>query len=135
MRHRQGIVVSIVLMGMILYGCMQKSARLNQTEGVSLTPVNLTPAPSSPAVEILSHQSNVDNEWLSIVGEVRNNTGDPMEFVKVVATLYDKNNQVVGTNYAYTALDIIPPNGKSPFSIEAKQPLNFDHYDIQVQGR
>ena len=61
-----------------------------------------TPTPNVPPLEILSHQGYIDGKWSHIVGEVRNNTDAPMEYVKIVSTLYDSNNKVVGTDFAYT---------------------------------
>ena len=38
-----------------------------------------------------------------------------MEYVKIVVTLYDDAGTIVGTDFTYTELDVIPPGDKSPF--------------------
>lgn len=93
-----------------------------------------TPTPSLPQLEILSHQSYVDDGWFHIVGEVRNNSDTPMEFVKIVATLYDDAGQVVGTDFTYTEIDVIPPGGKSPFETGTDEWEGATNYKLQVQG-
>lgn len=99
------------------------------------TPTSPTTAPNVPPLEILSHQNYTDGEWFHIVGEVRNNTNAAMEYVKIVATLYDSNNKVVGTDFAYTELDIILPGGKSPFEIGTDEWAGVITYKVQVEGR
>jgi hypothetical protein len=95
----------------------------------------LPPTPSKPPLEILSHQSYTDAGWFHIVGEARNNTNGPMQFVKIVATLYDKDNKVVGTTFTYTDLDVIPAGGKSPFELGTDKWTGTTQYKVQVEGR
>jgi len=98
------------------------------------TNIPALPTPSAPPLEILSSQSYVDAGWYHIVGEVRNNTDDPMEFVKIIATLHDDNNNITGTDFTYTELDVIPPGGKSPFETGTDQYAGTTIYKLQVQG-
>jgi hypothetical protein len=44
-----------------------------------------------------------------------------MQWVKIVATLYDAEGNVVGTGFTYSELNVIPPGGKSPFTIAIDQ--------------
>lgn len=85
-------------------------------------------------LEFLSYQHYVDAEWFHIVGEVRNNSHDPMEYVKVVATLYDDSGKVVGVSFTYTELDVIPPGQKAPFETVTDQWEGTTRYKLQVQG-
>jgi hypothetical protein len=94
-----------------------------------------TPTPSVPPLEILSHNSYTDGGWFHIIGEVKNNTDYPMEYVKIVATLYDDNNKVVGTDFTYTILDIIPPGGKAPFETGTNKWEDTTNYKLQAEGR
>ena len=87
-----------------------------------------------PDLEIVSYQHYVDKEWLHIVGEVRNNLDTPMKYVKVVATLYDDSNKVVGVDYTFTELDVIVPDGKAPFETGTDQWAGATRYKLQVQG-
>ena len=99
------------------------------------------PAPqiiNSAGLQILSHQSYVDSlGWYHIVGEVQNNSSVPMEFVEVIAKLYDDTNEVIGTKLTFTAPDVIFPGGKAPFDIIAlrrSQWANIKTYNLQVKG-
>lgn len=89
----------------------------------------------SPTLEILSSSNYVDAGWFYIVGEVRNNTNKPMEYVKIAATLYDAGDKVVGTDFAYTMLDVIPPHDEAPFEIGTGEWQGATRYRLQVQGR
>jgi len=94
-----------------------------------------TPTPSQPSIEILSSTSYADDiGYFHVVGEVRNNGDQPMAFVKVVATLYDDADQVTGTDFTYTELDVIPPGGKSPFETGTDQWQGTTKYKLQVEG-
>jgi hypothetical protein len=93
-----------------------------------------TPEPSQVALEILSSSTYERYEWLHIVGEVLNEGSVPMSYVKIVATLYNAEGDVVGTGFTYTALDVIPPGGKAPFDLGTDEYAGFESYKLQVQG-
>jgi hypothetical protein len=62
--------------------------------------------------------SPVIGRTLYIVGEVVNESPDILRSVKVVATLYNANNEVVGTDYAYLEIsNNFYPGERSPFKI------------------
>ncbi len=96
--------------------------------------VPTSPTSVAPVLEFLSHTSYSDGAWYFIVGEIRNNSTQPMASVKIVATLYDGSGNVVGTDYTYTELDVIPPGGKSPFETGTDQWEGATNYRLQVQG-
>ena len=100
----------------------------------SVAPVNEEIAP----LQILSHKSYVDSlGWYHIVGEVQNNSNAPMEFVEVIAKLYDEANVVIGTKLTFTAPDVIFPGGRAPFDIIALRRSQWDkikQYQLQVKG-
>jgi hypothetical protein len=100
-----------------------------------ITSQSPTPNLAAPKLEILSNNYYVDSGWFHIVGEVRNNSDVPMQYVKIIATLYNDSSAVVGTDFTFTKLDVIPPGGKSPFETGTDNWQGFDHYSIQVQGR
>jgi hypothetical protein len=89
-------------------------------------------------LEILSHQSYVDSlGWHHIVGEVQNNSDTPMEFVEVVAKLYDETNEVIGVKLTFTTPDVIFPGGKAPFDVITLRPSQWQRirkYELQVKG-
>lgn len=94
-----------------------------------------TPTQAPPVLIILSSQSYVQYGYYFIVGEVWNNTNVPMEYVKIVATLYDNNGYITGTGLTYTDLDVIAPGGKSPFETMTNPYVGTTNYKLQVQGR
>lgn len=94
-----------------------------------------TPAPGDgEGVEVLSDNSFEDDiHYTHVVGEVRNDTGGPVEFVRINATFYDKAGKVVGTDFTYTSLDTVPRGGKSPFEVIAEVEETFDRYSLAVE--
>ena len=76
---------------------------------------------SAPAggISVLSSSSFIDDTGAyHVVGEVKNNSPtDPMNYVKIVATLYDKTGKVVGTDFTYADVGVLRPEEKSSFKI------------------
>ena len=86
-------------------------------------------------IKISSTNSYVDSVgYYHIVGEVENNSPISISSVKVIATLYDNSNAVVGTDYGYADPSDIGPGDKAPFQIlvpSASIPTQqIDHYRI-----
>ncbi len=99
----------------------------------------LLPQPDvSEQLQIVSHQSYVDSlGWYHIVGEVQNSGNVSIEFVEVIAKLYDDTNEVIGTKLTFTAPDIIFPGGKAPFDIitlRRSQWQKIKEYTLQLKG-
>jgi hypothetical protein len=86
-------------------------------------------------IVVLSDNFYTEGEWLHIRGEIKNTGTTEAEFVKVVITLYGEDGRVVGVDYTYTTLDKIPAGGVSSFESRTEHGINFDHYEIQVQGK
>ena len=95
------------------------------------TPVPLTPVPSE--VKILSSSSYVDSDgFLWIVGEVQNDTSQHVEFVEIVASLFDGETLLL-TEVTSTALRILRPGQRAPFRVlVAPPPSGYDRYTLQV---
>jgi hypothetical protein len=85
-------------------------------------------------VEILSKNQYVDSVgYTHIVGEVKNNGTTNLDFVQITATFYSSNGSVLDTNFAFTMMNILTPNQKSPFDVlSAKQGVAADHYSVTV---
>ena len=86
-------------------------------------------------IKLSSTNSYVDTiGFYHIVGEVENNSPIAISSVKVIATLYDSSNAVVGTGNAYADPSDIGPRDKAPFEIlvtSASIPTQqIDHYRI-----
>ena len=99
----------------------------------TMTKIPDWPPTSLPDLEILCFQDYEKNNYHHIIGEVRNNTHNPMGLVKIVVTLY-KDSNLTGTVFTYTLLDVIPPVGKSPFDLVTDQYAGTTKYFIQVEG-
>lgn len=100
------------------------------------TPTDVPPTPVPAGVPVLSsfdYQSSTS--YRRLVGEVQNNTGQNIEYAEVIATFYDGDGRVSGTDSGYTSIDILTPGQKSPFTVlyEASQP--HASYLLQVQWR
>ncbi|MDW0163809.1 MAG: FxLYD domain-containing protein [Nitrososphaeraceae archaeon] len=86
-------------------------------------------------LQILSHNSFTDSVgYLHVVGEVQNNTPANAQFVQVIGTFYDNNNQVVGTQFTYTNPSDIGAGQKAPFELiltSASIPVSqVDRYNL-----
>lgn len=83
--------------------------------------------------KILQTNSYVDSIGdLHVIGVVQNDGTENLEYVKISATFYDKNNNVVGSRYTYTYMDILTPQQKSPFDVLISKPANYDHYKLSL---
>jgi hypothetical protein len=67
---------------------------------------------------ILSHSTYVDSTGnLNIVGEVINESFQSLRFVQIIATFYDSNSSVIGTDFTFTTPSTIPPGQRATFDI------------------
>lgn len=94
----------------------------------------------SNALDVLSMNSFIDSIGsLHVVGEVQNNTPNPANFVKVTGTFYNKDNQVVATDFTYTSPKDIAQGDKAPFEIiltSASIPLSeIDNYRMVASSQ
>lgn len=82
-------------------------------EGQPQTP---TPTPLAVAVEnVLFNETAIGG--LSVLGEVWNNTGTPLEQVRVGVALLDGSGQEIGTADGMAALDLVDVDERAPFAI------------------
>ena len=85
----------------------------------------LYPVPPFPSAEsnyqppvILSQSSYVNNIGsMHIVGEVLNQAPVTAKFVKIIATFYNANGQVIGTDFTYADPSDLAPSQRAPFDI------------------
>ena len=84
---------------------------------------------------VVSHTSRAGvggSHW--IVGEVRNDTAQHVRSVKVVASFYDARNQLLGSEFAVSMVDIVRPGQRAPFAIVVLDPpAGLDHYALQLE--
>jgi len=89
-------------------------------------------------IKVLSHEGYYDTSgmvgsYVEIFGEVQNIGDRNLTFIKLTATLYDNDRQVIGTDYTYARADILLPGEKAAFSI-MKGPTgeDFESYILEV---
>lgn len=74
--------------------------------------------PTNDDVLILgSSQISTDFGSTYIVGEVRNNLSDVVEYVQIVGSFYDSSGLLIDTDFTYTDLDYLRPGERSPFKL------------------
>ena len=90
-----------------------------------------TPIPVG--VQILNNYSTyVDSiDYLHIVGEVLNYTGNHLEFVKISANFYNSSGQFVDTDYTYTYLWYLPAYDKTCFNLSLQLPTGYSYFEFE----
>ena len=99
-------------------------------------PITPATAGSNGNVSILS-SSQYSTEFGStyIVGEVRNDLSDVVQYVQIVGRFYDSNGLLIDTDFTYTDLDLLRPGEKSPFSLivsDESVAQRIDSYTLAV---
>jgi len=69
-------------------------------------------------VSLVSQRAYNDADLFHIVGEVQNTGTEAAEFVQIVASFYNENDQFVGTSFTYTTPNTVSPGTKAPFDIQ-----------------
>jgi hypothetical protein len=72
-------------------------------------------ANASAGIWVSPSTSYIDSGYYNIVGEVENQGDLYLADIKIIATFYDENNTVVGKNYDFVKLDVLPPGRRAPF--------------------
>ena len=65
-----------------------------------------------------------------VVGEVYNNTGDTIRFMRLDVTFYDASGREIATDYAYTYLNTIFPRERACFHLAIDEPAGWRTYLI-----
>src|SRR5262245_4621665 len=78
------------------------------TETPQGRPVNFNPG-------ISIHKDSIG--YAHLTGEIQNNGDSPVTFAKIIVTVYDANNGVVGTAFTYTDPTTVPAHSTSPFDL------------------
>jgi hypothetical protein len=109
-----GLVFGIILLTpAVVVDAQVQNLKQNQTQTQTRTLIQI--------LKILSQNIFIDNNpyapRLHIVGEVQDNGSQLVEGIAVSATLYDRNNQVVGVGNTYTNPGMIRPGQTTPFEI------------------
>jgi len=101
------------------------------------TPSATPTVPTTPAVVVLSHCWWRDNGCAFYVwGEVRNDTGQAVDVVKITANGRDSHERLVWTAWTYGMIAVVGPGELSPFRLLAPSsnvPSSLDHLDFVVE--
>lgn len=97
---------------------------------------NPTPTKQEEKLTISSHKIGEKYGRRTIVGEIFNPTSYKAKFIKVIVTLYNEKNEVVGTDSAYAELDSLSPNESTPFEILINEETpKFIDYNLSASWR
>jgi hypothetical protein len=98
-----------------------------------------TDNPANETLQIASYPTipQVVAGIVHFLGEVLNKGSEPASAVEIIATLYDLNNQVIGTRAAYTTPSTIPSGQSAPFELTVgfgdNVPIaNIDHVKFHL---
>jgi len=67
---------------------------------------------------------------LYVVGEVRNDAGTNVRFVRILVTLRNFSGSVVDCDYSYASIDILTPGMTSPFLVLMSDRPGWASYDL-----
>lgn len=82
-------------------------------------------------VEIKSKSNKISSTgYLEIVGEVVNNTGKPVSYVKLTATYYDDQGKVIGTSFSYAG-----DTSSTPLAVGATTPFEVSSYPDKIDTK
>lgn len=120
------VIIAIILIGAISGSSGSKNSTYQPSNSKTNTPETstATPTPTVAAgkVEVKSEKKKVSSGYTMVVGEVVNNTTQPVEYIKVTATFYDDKNEVVSTGFTFagdTASTPLEPGNTTPFEVSS----------------
>jgi hypothetical protein len=90
-----------------------------------------TAEPSGVFIRTNHSSYTTSSNTLHIIGEVQNNTGSALEFVKVSARLFN-GTQLVATGFADTILDYVRPNTRTCFDLVFFNPPDYTSYAFEA---
>ena len=70
-----------------------------------------------------------------IVGDVRNDSGERVRAVELIATLYDARGQVVAMSTAYATYDVLGPGQSAAFRLLLPRLNGAVRYELQAQAQ
>ncbi|MGD1836706.1 MAG: FxLYD domain-containing protein [Nitrososphaeraceae archaeon] len=90
-------------------------------------------ATTGQTIELLHHEITHDDFFNELVGQVKNSFNTHVTFIKVTATFYDKDDNVLNTAFTYTDPQDLPPKSKGSFSMLIGGDIkNIDTYDVTI---
>ena len=100
------------------------------------TPLAAPAAEALSAIQIMSTRSYTDSiGYLHVVGDLKNNSTAWREFVRISGRFYNSNGVLLKTDFTYTWLDLVAPNGgHASFELLTKKPSGFHHYALSTSS-
>lgn len=86
-------------------------------------------------IVLLSQKLKKSSSYHNLVGQVKNIGNDTAQYVRIDATIYDKNGDVIGTDFGFATSKTLKPNQKSSFDLLSDDFKGMDHYEISLQWR
>ncbi|ALI37232.1 hypothetical protein NMY3_03045 [Candidatus Nitrosocosmicus oleophilus] len=86
-----------------------------QESGADNREIERIESTSQSELDITSATTYFRDDYFRIVGEVHNTGSEDKEFVKVTATIYDEDNEVIGTDTTFTSPSTISSQESAPF--------------------
>ena len=88
----------------------------------------------SADIVLLSQRIKNGND---IIGQVKNIGNDTADFVKIGLTTYDKNGDVLGTDFTYASVQTLNPNQKSSFDMLSPKDnfIGMNNYELSLHWR
>jgi len=86
-------------------------------------------------VEVVSHQGSTSNGDYHILGQVHNQNSFAVDSVRIIATFYNAQNQVIGAVISHAALDALSSGQTTAFDVVlADPPDSVDDYALLVEA-
>jgi len=88
-------------------------------------------------VILKSHKIKEGDYATTLIGQVQNNLGKEVNFVEIIATFYDQNGDIIGTDTTFTKPYDLRPNMKAPFEMYLEDSLinELNSYDLTIDWR
>lgn len=86
----------------------------------------------APVLELVSHETSVENDWCEWSGVVKNISSDETSFTTLVISYYDADGLLVNTDWTFTNGDAIPAGATDTFDSTTYYCPEYDHYTIQI---
>jgi hypothetical protein len=100
---------------------------------VTQTPLP-TPTSAPSGVYVLpNHTAYVNSiDYLNIVGEVQNSTGNHLRFVRVTGNVFDAGGRLLDTGFTYIFADNLPAGERACFRLSMPAPNGWTHYEFEA---
>lgn len=126
------ILITFIIYLSIIYQGSNDSDTINQETIPGFKPDRLdnTYCDNITYENLVCHSDGIGNYICQ--GIAYNNCDEPMSYVKVIGTYFDKDGNFIGTSWAYTDPNTIREHSSAPFTLyTTENGVIFDTYKIQ----